>query len=66
MSYDFTIQSLGEPKIPSPVSVSSFTSDERRVLFNNDLRYFDNYIDKDGKPLSLEVAGPRAVSYTHL
>jgi 6-phosphofructokinase 1 len=57
--YDFTIQSLGEGTIPSPVIVSYYTSDSKRILFNN---YLDNFADsttEDGVPLSVEVAGPR-------
>jgi 6-phosphofructokinase 1 len=57
--YDFTIQSLGECSIPSPISVSYFTSDEKRVLFNIYLDQYDQYLAADGCPLSVEVAGPR-------
>ena len=61
--YDFTIQSLGKCTIPSPINVSYFTPDTKRILFNI---YFDQNNDGDtlpqgvpGIPLSLEVAGPR-------
>ncbi|MEI8173876.1 MAG: ATP-dependent 6-phosphofructokinase [Deltaproteobacteria bacterium] len=57
--YDFTIQSLGKGTIPSPVIVSYYTSDKKRILFNS---YLENYADLqagDSVPLSVEVAGPR-------
>ena len=61
--YDFTIQSLGECTIPSPINVSYFTRDTKRILFNI---YLNQNDDGDtlpqcvpGIPLSLEVAGPR-------
>jgi len=59
MQYDFTIQSLGECTIPSPVSVSYFTSNEKRILFNIYLNQYDRLKSSDGHPLSIEVAGPR-------
>ncbi len=58
--YDFTIQSLGESTIPTPVKVSSYTSDKRRILFNNYLENFNRLKKEDELPLSVEVAGPRA------
>ena len=59
MQYDFTIQSLGECTIPSPVSVSYFTSNEKRILFNIYLNQYERLKSSDGHPLSVEVAGPR-------
>ena len=59
MQYDFTIQSLGECTIPSPISVSYFTSNEKRLLFNIYLNQYDQLTSPDGRPLSVEVAGPR-------
>jgi len=59
MQYDFTIQSLGECTIPSPVSVSYFTSNEKKILFNIYLNQYDRLKSSDGRPLSVEVAGPR-------
>lgn len=56
---DFNIQTLGERTNPSPVIVSYFTPDSKRILFNS---YLDHYTDlktSDGTPLSIEVAGPR-------
>ncbi len=57
--FDFTIQTLGEATLPSPLSVSYFTSDEKRILFNIYLKDYEAHKTSDGQPLSIEVAGPR-------
>jgi 6-phosphofructokinase 1 len=57
--YDFTIQSLGECTIPSPINVSYFTRDTKRILYNIYLDQNNGLNSPDGIPLSLEVAGPR-------
>jgi len=56
---DFSIQDLGERTIPSPVNVSYYTSDKKRILYNIYLEHYRDYTTPDGEPLSLEVAGPR-------
>jgi 6-phosphofructokinase 1 len=56
---DFSIQSLGANTIPSNVTVSSFTPDDKRILFNNDLQHYCKSRSSDVMPLCLEVAGPR-------
>lgn len=61
--YDFKIQILGQGTISSPVKVNSYTSDKRRMLFNNYLENYDVLKTRDGLPLSVEVAGPRAMIY---
>jgi 6-phosphofructokinase 1 len=58
--YDFTIRSLGECTIDSPLNVSYYTTDDRRVLYNVDLHHYADLKAPDGLPLSVEVAGPRA------
>jgi 6-phosphofructokinase 1 len=58
-SYDFSIQNLGECTIPSPVNVSYFTPESKRLLFNIYLDHYNRLKDQDGLPLSVEVAGPR-------
>jgi len=52
--YDFTIQTLGEATLPSPLSVSYFTGEEKRVLFNIYLKHYEDYKTPDGLPLSVE------------
>ncbi|MEN6320055.1 MAG: ATP-dependent 6-phosphofructokinase [Syntrophaceae bacterium] len=56
---DFSIQDLGERTIQSPVNVSYYTSDKKRILYNIYLEHYRDYTTPDGEPLSLEVAGPR-------
>ncbi|MGP8152694.1 MAG: ATP-dependent 6-phosphofructokinase [Smithella sp.] len=59
MKYDFFIANLGERSIKSPLNISNFTPDKKRLLFNS---YSDDYLsctDKKGEPLSIELAGPR-------
>jgi 6-phosphofructokinase 1 len=58
-SYDFSIQNLGESTIPSPVNVSYFTPESKRLLFNIYLHQYNHLKAPDGLPLSVEVAGPR-------
>lgn len=56
---NFDIDSLGERTISSPISVSYYASDNKRILFNH---FLENYADLKtdaGLPLSVEVAGPR-------
>jgi 6-phosphofructokinase 1 len=57
--YDFTISNLGECTIDSPLAVSYFTPDDRRILFNIDVQHYADLKGPDGAPLSVEVAGPR-------
>jgi len=59
MKYDFFITNLGKRLIKSPLNISNFTQDQKRLLFNS---YSDNYLsctDEKGQPLSVELAGPR-------
>ncbi len=61
--YDFTIRNLGARKIRSSVSVSYYTPDDKRMLFNSYLKHFERtFVEKKGTPLCLEVAGPREFS----
>jgi len=59
IAYDFTIHSLGECTIPSPVTVNYFVPETRRLLFNAYLAEYDSLKSPDGLPLSFEIAGPR-------
>jgi 6-phosphofructokinase 1 len=60
IAYDFTIQNLGECTIDSPLNVSYFTGDHKRILFNIDHQCYADLKSQDNLPLSIEVAGPRA------
>ena len=56
---DYTVQDLGERTIPSPVNVSYYTPDSKRILHNIYLDHYKDVTTAEGAPLSLEVAGPR-------
>lgn len=59
VSYDFTISNLGVCTIPSPINVSFFTPESKRILFNIYLDQYNDLRAPNGLPLSIEVAGPR-------
>src|SRR5512145_1013806 len=63
MTHDFTITNLGPCPIDSPLNIGNFTSDDDRVLFNSRLNNYAENPDADGRPLSLEPAGPRRKIY---
>jgi len=60
---NFEVQSLGKPTIPSPITVSYFTPDSRRIIYDNDLVHLSGHRWEVGAPLSIEVAGPRETIY---
>ncbi len=60
---NFEIQSLGIASIPSPITVSYFTPDKRRIIFDNDLLHLSRHRWDEAPPLSIEVAGPREMIY---
>jgi 6-phosphofructokinase 1 len=71
-----TIENLGTPKINSPVRCfdlsgqepgrfpyRNFVAEEDRVMVDNSLKYFSEYLKKRKTPLSFEKAGPRQKIY---
>lgn len=60
---NFDIQSLGEASIPSPITVSYFTPDTKRIIYDHDLDTISEYRWDDGPPAAIEVAGPREMIY---
>ena len=56
---DFSIQSLGKAWLPSPLNVSYFTSDAKRILLNIYINTLEDSKGSAGQPQSIEVAGPR-------
>jgi len=57
------IEKLGECRVPSPLPVGQFVSDEDRVLFTGTLKEAEAYV-RAGKTLpSFEMAGPREKIY---
>lgn len=59
----FAITSLGPRNIISPISIGYFKDDDDRILFNIYLKHYDELKDVDGRPISLEIAGPREMIY---
>jgi 6-phosphofructokinase 1 len=60
---DFEIQNLGEPKIPSPLTVGYFKSDAERVLCDISVSLRKELPSRHLKSMTLEVAGPRETIY---
>jgi 6-phosphofructokinase 1 len=56
---DFTIDRLGDGRIPSPMSGVRFTRDDDRVLYPVTLRDARPWLDSHLEPPSMEMAGPR-------
>jgi hypothetical protein len=54
MKHDFTIANLGSGQINSSLSISSFTSDDDRILFHTRLNNYSEMKDpcKQKRPLS--------------
>jgi 6-phosphofructokinase 1 len=57
------IESLGTPKILSPLKYKSFVSDDQRILYDASLENFNKYRKDKEEPLSFEFAGPRERIY---
>ena len=56
---EFSIERLGECRIPSPMSGVRFISDDDRVLFPATLTELRRWTDARMEPPSMEAAGPR-------
>jgi len=56
---DFTIETLGECRIPSPVKGIRFADDSGRVLYDSCLEAIESWLDKGTTPPAMEAAGPR-------
>jgi len=56
---DFTIERLGECRIPSPVQGIRFMDDDGRILYHSSLRGMKPWLDKGTHPPAMEAAGPR-------
>jgi 6-phosphofructokinase 1 len=60
---DFTIPTLGECRVPSPMSGVRFTRDDERVLYDSTLAGLHASLDKGREPPSMESAGPRQMLF---
>lgn len=56
---DFTIETLGECTIQSPIKGINFTEEKEHILYHRDLDSLKAYLDNDEDPLNFEAAGPR-------
>jgi 6-phosphofructokinase 1 len=56
---DFSIERLGECRVPSPMTGARFTGDDERFLYHAQLREMKPWLDRDEDPPSFEAAGPR-------
>ncbi|HXY38771.1 MAG TPA: ATP-dependent 6-phosphofructokinase, partial [Vicinamibacteria bacterium] len=56
---DFTISSLGECRVPSPMAGARFTRDDERVLYHATLADLQPWLDQRRTPPAMEAAGPR-------
>lgn len=63
MKLDLTIKNLGHRSYRSPLNTTNFISDKKRLLFNVFLHDYDALTDSKGRPLSVELAGPREKIY---
>jgi 6-phosphofructokinase 1 len=57
---DFSVSSLGECVIPSPVTDVPFIKDEEHVLYHSHLERIREFLDAGKEPPRMELAGPRA------
>jgi 6-phosphofructokinase 1 len=60
---DFTIERLGECRIPSPVTGFRFINEEEHVLYHAHLEEIQPFLRQEQQPPCMEVAGPRARIY---
>jgi 6-phosphofructokinase 1 len=60
---DFKIQTLGVPRIPSPLTVGYFKSDRERILSDISVMVRNDLSFRPRSSMSMEVAGPRDKIY---
>ena len=60
---DFTIDRLGECRLPSPLVGLGFTDDDEHVLYHATLAGLTPWLDRGARPPTMEAAGPRRLLY---
>src|SRR5262245_49443326 len=60
---DFTIDHLGDCRVPSPMSGVRFVGDEERVLYHVTFEEMKDWVDKGLEPPAMETAGPRRMLF---
>ena len=58
MNNRFKIANLGICQVESPLNISNFVNDQDRILFHTRLAEYARIKEPQGKPLSVEPAGP--------
>lgn len=58
--FDFAVSELGESTIPSPLPNIRFEDEHAAVIYSQDPREIEYYLEKRNKILQMEKAGPRA------
>jgi 6-phosphofructokinase 1 len=56
---NFSIETLGECRIPSPMTGVPFVSKKDHVLYHSNFGDIQSYLDMDKEPPHFEMAGPR-------
>ena len=59
LTLDFSIDRLGDCRIPSPMPGIGFVSDEEHILYHNHMSDIQRFLDAGETPPFMEVAGPR-------
>jgi len=59
LELDFTIERLGECRIPSPVQGIRFMDDDGHVLYFSHLEKMKPWLERGARPPAMEAAGPR-------
>lgn len=57
--FEFAVSRLGEPKIPSPLPNGRFEEEDAAVIYCQEPKEIEFYLEKRGKILQMEKAGPR-------
>jgi 6-phosphofructokinase 1 len=65
MNNHFNIANLGICQVDSPLNISNYVDDHDRILFCTRLADYARIRDSEGKPLSVEPAGPRKKIFFH-
>jgi 6-phosphofructokinase 1 len=60
---DFTIQRIGDCRIPSPLSTNQFVGDREHMLYHDDFEEMKPFLDAGKEAPRFELAGPREKIY---
>jgi 6-phosphofructokinase 1 len=60
---DFTIDRLGNCRVPSPMRVDQFVTDDEHVLYHDKMEELKEYLRLGIEPPQFEIAGPREKIY---